>query len=139
MAGEKSSQLNLFFSMSAKSVYIYIKSSKSTYHSKAIWPSRKTHIVRDISYIRDMSLHEKAASILKLSLEKSCIGTGRVINWLQATFYSVKTLACRLLETFSENYPHLPDASSEQNPAYSTFPFDPYLQPGISNNISPLK
>lgn len=33
---------------------------------------------------------EKAESILKLSLEKSCIGTGRVINWLQA-----KVLLCQ--------------------------------------------
>jgi hypothetical protein len=35
--------------------------------------------IRDIS-IKDSSLHEKAESVLKLSLEKSCIGTGRVIN-----------------------------------------------------------
>lgn len=49
------------------------------------------------------------------------------------------TLACHLLETFfSENYPHLPDVDSEQNPAYSTFPSDPYLWPGTSNNISLL-
>lgn len=41
-----------------------------------------------------------------------------------------------MLETFGENYPHLPDVNSERNPAYSTFPFDPYLQPEISNNIS---
>lgn len=32
----------------------------------------------------------KIESILKLSLEKSCIGTGRVINWLQA-----KVLLCQ--------------------------------------------
>lgn len=35
--------------------------------------------IRNIS-VRDISLHEKAESILKLSLEKSYIGTGRVIN-----------------------------------------------------------
>lgn len=35
--------------------------------------------IRNIS-IRDISLHEKAESILKLSLEKSYTGTGRVIN-----------------------------------------------------------
>ena len=64
-------------------------------------------------------------------------------EWLtdfRQKFYCVKTLACHSLETFfTENYPHLPDVNSEQNPAYSTFPFDPYLQPGISNNIPLLK
>lgn len=35
--------------------------------------------IKDIS-IRDIYFHEKAESTLKLSLEKSCIGTGRVIN-----------------------------------------------------------
>lgn len=77
--GEKSSQLNFSFSHEYQKHKKNPNSSKFIYHSKAILSSRKTH-TRYISDISDMSLHEKAARILKLSLEKSCTGTGRVMN-----------------------------------------------------------
>lgn len=88
MAAIKALINTFFFSMNASS----IKFLSSFIIQSWLWLSRKTQdlfSIKDIS-IRDISLHEKAESILKLSLEKPCIGTGRVINWLQA-----KVLLCQ--------------------------------------------
>lgn len=109
---------------------------------------RKTQITQLSKNLDILSLHtefkhqkyfllEKAGSILKLPLEKSCTGTGRVINWLQARVSLCQDSGMSFVGSllWTPSTPTRCEFWTES--CIFIFSLWPYLQPGSCNNISP--